>query len=134
MKLRNILLALLLPFAAFAENVTRPTSFVGVPWGSTPEDTVRILGARAGVSPPEEGTVVGDKLELTGGKFAGQNVTKWTIEFTGRKLYAATVLLKADAGASSLYRELKQMLTAKYGAVSGEIGRASCRERVYHPV
>jgi hypothetical protein len=111
--------ALLFPAALFAENGSRPTSFVGVPWGSKPEDAVRILAARTGVAAPEELTVV-DKLELKGGKFAGQSATGWTLEFADRKLYAAAVQLKPESTAASLYRELKQMLIAKYGPVSGE--------------
>ncbi len=80
---------------------------------------MRILTARTGVVAPEE-LPTGDKLEFKGGKFAGQAATGWTLEFADRKLYAATVQLKPENTAQSLYRELKQMLIAKYGPVSGE--------------
>lgn len=110
---------LLLPLAGVAENASRPTSFVGVPWGANPQDAVRILSARTGVVAPEEVTAA-EAVELTGGKFAGQTAAVWTLQFANRKLYAATVQLKADGSASSLYRELKQMLIAKYGRVSAE--------------
>lgn len=120
MKTRSALFAaILLPIAGFAENTTRPTSFVGVPWGAKPEDAVRILSARTGVTAPEE-VPTGDSVELTGGKFAGQTAATWTLAFADRKLYAATVQLKPEKTAQSLYRELKQMLIAKYGAVAGE--------------
>lgn len=111
--------AVFLPIAAFAENTTRPTSFVGVPWGAKPEEAVRILTARTGATAPEE-LPTGNSVELTGGRFAGQAATSWTLVFTEGKLYAASVQLKPDKSAQSLYRELKQMLIAKYGPVAGE--------------
>jgi hypothetical protein len=119
-KIVSALLAVtFLPIAALAENTTRPTSFVGVPWGATPEDAVRILSARTGVATPEE-LPAGNSVELPGGKFAGQTAATWTLVFADRKLYAASVQLKPDKTAQSLYRELKQMLIAKYGPVAGE--------------
>ncbi len=120
MKLCATLLAVLLvPLAAWAENTSRPTSFVGVPWGAKPQDALRILSARTGVSAPEE-LPAGETIELAGGTFAGQAATAWTLEFTGGKFYGASVRLKPEPSATSLYRDLKQMLIAKYGRVSGE--------------
>ena len=55
------------------------------------------------------------KIELTGGTFSGQSASKWTLEFANRKFFAATVILKSDGTATTLYRDLKQMLVAKYG-------------------
>ncbi len=103
-----------------AENKNRPTSFVGVPWGARPEEAGRILSARAGVIVPEELPVDQTKIELTGGNFSGQPAEKWTLEFAGKRLFAATVTLKAEGGATAQFRDLKQMLTAKYGPVARE--------------
>jgi hypothetical protein len=96
------------------ENKTRPTAFVGIPWGSGPEEASRILSARAGASAPAE-PADPSKLELTSGTFSGQAVERWTLEFANRKLYAATVSFKADGAAPALYRDLKQQLATKYG-------------------
>ena len=60
------------------------------------------------------------RIELTGGNFSGQAATKWTLEFANRKFFAATVVLKSEGPATNLYRDLKQMLVAKYGPVLRE--------------
>ena len=98
-----------------AENKTRPTAFVGVPWGANPNDAVRILGERAGAVAPEELPADRSKVELTGGNFSGQPAEKWTLEFANGKFFAATVMLKADGAARARYRDIKQMLVGKYG-------------------
>lgn len=118
-RLSVLVLAALLPVAALAQNTTRPTSFMGVPWGATPEETMRILSARTGLAVPEDMAAT-EKLELTGGRFAGQDAARWTLEFGDRKLYSVTVHLKPQGTTQALYRELKQMLIAKYGAVNAE--------------
>ncbi len=120
-----LLLASVLPALAFdsnvtAENKTRPTAFMGVPWGTVPEDAMRILSARSGVTVPEELPADQSKIELTGGNFSGEAAEKWTLEFAKRKFFAATVVIKADGNAPARYRDLKQMLVAKYGPASRE--------------
>lgn len=56
------------------------------------------------------------KLEITGGKFAGQEVVTWSLEFVRNKFVAAAVSLKAPEGnTSALYRQLLQELKRKYG-------------------
>lgn len=120
-----LLFALALPALGFdsnlvVENKTRPTSFVGVPWGTRPEDAIRILGARAGAVGSEELPADQSKIELNGGTFSGQPAEKWTLEFANRKFYAATVVLKTDGTASARYRDLKQMLVTKYGPAARE--------------
>ena len=118
-----LFLTLALPALGFdsnvvAENKTKPTSFAGVPWGTRPEDAIRILSARSGATAPEELPANQSKIELTGGSFSGQAVEKWTLEFANRKFFAATVVLTRGGTASALYRELKQTLVAKYGPVA----------------
>jgi hypothetical protein len=120
-----LFLVLALPAFGFdanllTENKTRPTSFAGVPWGTDRNDAVRILGARAGAVAPEELPADQSRVELTGGNFSGQAAEKWTLEFANRKLFAATVVLKADGAARTRFRDLKQMLVAKYGSPSRE--------------
>ena len=112
--------ALVLSASAFAQKLERPLGFVGVPFGATPEEAIRILSARPGLIIPESLPTVVEKLELTGGNFAAQEVLKWTVEFTDRKFASATVVLKPDGNGLAVYRDLKQNLTAKYGQPTGE--------------
>lgn len=113
-------LAFLLCSTALAEKLQRPAGFLGVAFGSTPAEVVRVLGSRGGATVPEEMPSTFDKLELTGGNFAGQEVLKWTLEFVERKFAAATVTLKTDGNGMLVYQELKQNLVAKYGPATGE--------------
>ena len=114
------LVALALSASAFAEKLGRPTGFIGVPFGTTPEDAIRILSARPGLIIPETLPTLVEKLDLTGGNFAAQEVLKWTVEFADKKFAAATVILKPDGNGLAVYRDLKQSLTAKYGPPTGE--------------
>ena len=94
--------------------------FAGVPFGTAPEDAIRILSGRPGLIIPETLPTQVEKLELTGGNFAAQEVLKWTVEFADKKFAAATVVLKPDGNGLAVYRDLKQSLTAKYGPPTGE--------------
>lgn len=115
-----LLVFLTIPAFAFdaaltAENKTRPSSFVGVPWGASPEEATRILSARVGATPPDPLPADTSRIELSGGTFSGQTAERWTLEFVNRHLGAATVVLKNDAPATMRYRDLKAQLIAKYG-------------------
>ncbi|MCE9610856.1 MAG: hypothetical protein K8R23_11740 [Chthoniobacter sp.] len=114
------LLTLALGSTALAQKIQRPTGFLGVAFGSAPADVLRVLGSRAGATIPEEIPTTFDKLELTGGNFAGQEALKWTLEFADRKFAAATVILKTEGNGMAVYRELQKNLVAKYGPASGE--------------
>ncbi len=114
------LLALTLSASAFAQKSDRPMNFAAVPFGATPEDAIRILSARPGLIIPETLPTLVEKLELTGGNFAAQEVLKWTIEFVDKKFAAGTVILKPDGNGLAVFRDLKQSLTAKYGQPTGE--------------
>ena len=105
---------------ALAEKLQRPTGFFGVAFGAEPAEVVRVLGARGGATVPEDMPSTFDKLELTGGNFAGQEVVKWTLEFVDRKFAAATVTLKTEGNGMAVYQELKQNLVVKYGPATGE--------------
>ena len=79
-----LFLTLVLPALGFdpnvvAENKSKPTSFAGVPWGTRPEDAIRILNTRSGATAPEELPADQSRIELTGGTFSGQAVDKWTL-------------------------------------------------------
>lgn len=113
-------LALGLCCTALADKLQRPAGFLGVPFGSAPAEVVRVLGSRGGATVPEEMPSTFDKLELTGGNFAGQEVVNWTLEFVDRKFAAATVTLKTQGNGTAVYQELKQNLIAKYGPAAGE--------------
>lgn len=113
-------LVLTLATSAFADKLDRPMGFIGVPFGAAPADTVRILSARPGLIVPETLPTNVEKLDLTGGNFAAQEVLKWTIEFVDKKFAAGTVVLKPDGNGLAVYRDLRQSLTAKYGQPTGE--------------
>jgi hypothetical protein len=107
---------LLLACNALALAAERPTSFLGIPWGASPEEAKRILQKRPGVTFPENADDF--HIELTGGSFAGQPVAKWVIEFPERKFAMATVTLKTEGNASSVYKEFRNQLVAKYGSAT----------------
>ena len=119
-RLLLFLVSLVLGASAFAGKLERPMGFAGVPFGATPEEAVRILSARPGLIIPDALPTLVEKLDLTGGNFAAQEVLKWTVEFADKKFAAATVVLKPDGNGLAVYRDLKQSLTAKYGPPTGE--------------
>lgn len=118
-KVFTVLLALGLASSAFAQKTERPMNFAGVPFGAPPEEAMRILGTRPGVIVPETLPSNPDKLELTGGNFAAQEVLKWTFEFVNGKFAAGTVVLKPDGNGLAVHRELRDHLAAKYGPAAG---------------
>ncbi len=107
----TILILLLLCTAASA--VERPKGFLGINWGASPEEAKRAMQARQGVKFPEEADDY--KFELTGGTFAGQPVAKWILEFPSRQFTSATVILKNEGSASTLYKDFRTQFAAKYG-------------------
>lgn len=108
----SLCILLVLNTVAFA--VERPGGFVGIPWGASPEEAKRILQKREGVKFPDESDDY--HIELTGGTFAGQPVSRWVIEFPNRKFASAAVTLRLDANKSSVFKEFRTQLTAKYGS------------------
>lgn len=92
----------------------RPSSFLGIKWGASPEEAKRAMQARPGVKFGEDTDDY--RFELTGGKFANQSVTKWVLEFPQRKFAVATVVLKGEENTESLYRDFRTQLAAKYGS------------------
>lgn len=119
-RLLVFLAPLVLSASAFAQKLERPLGFLGIPFGAAPEEAIRILNTRPGIIIPETLPTLVEKLELTGGNFAAQEVLKWTVEFVDRKFASATVTLKPDGNGLAVYRDLKQNLTAKYGPPTGE--------------
>lgn len=106
--------------SVFAQKLERPLGFIGIPFGAAPEEAIRILNARPGLIIPDALPTLVEKLDLTGGNFAAQEVLKWTVEFVDQKFASATVSLKPDGNGLAVYRDLKQNLTAKYGPPTGE--------------
>ena len=102
---------LALNFAAFA--VDRPSGFIGIQWGASPEEAKRVLQKRQRIEFPSESDDY--HLELTGGTFAGQPVAKWVLTFPERKFAAATVTLKTEGNATAVCKEFRNQLSAKYG-------------------
>jgi len=101
---------------ALAHAVERPAGFLGIAWGASPEEVKRALQKRPGVTFPENADDY--KIELTGGTFAGQPVAKWVIEFPERKFAVATVTLKTESNASTVYKEFRNQLVSKYGSAT----------------
>ena len=106
-------LILLLACNAVMFAAERPNGFLGIAWGASPEEAKRILQKRPGIQFPENADDF--HIELTGGSFAGQPVTKWVIEFPERKFAMATVTLKTEGNAVGAYNEFQSQLVAKYG-------------------
>ena len=125
-------LCILLFLNTMAFAVERPGGFIGIPWGASPEEAKRILQKREGVKFPEESDDY--HIELTGGTFAGQPVAKWVIEFPDRKFASAAVTLKLEGNQTSVYKEFRNQLSAKYGAPTTDkkltVGKASA---IYNP-
>ena len=109
-------LTLLLVCNAMLLAAERPAGFLGIAWGASPEETKRILQKRPGVTFPENADDF--HLELTGGSFAGQAVAKWVIEFPDRKFASASVTLKTDGNAGTVYKEFRNQLVSKYGSAT----------------
>ncbi len=110
--MKHIFLFLLLHCAAaFAGD--RPKGFLGINWGASPEEAKRVMQSRQGVKFSEEADDY--KFDLTGGTFAGQSVAKWILDFPGRQFTSATVVLKNEDNASTLYKDFRTQFTAKYG-------------------
>lgn len=114
------LLTFLLGASASAQKLQRPTGFMGVAFGAAPAEIVRVVSTRGGATSPEELPSTFDKLELTGGTFAGQEALKWTLEFADGRFAAATVTLKPDGNGLAVFNEIRKTLVEKYGPPSGE--------------
>ena len=125
-------LCILLVLNTVAFAVERPVGFAGIPWGAPPEEAKRILQKREGVKFPDESDDY--HIELTGGTFAGQPVAKWVIEFPDRKFASGAVTLKLEGNQTSVYKEFRNQLTAKYGSPTTDkkltAGKASA---IYNP-
>lgn len=109
-------LILLLACNAVLFAAERPNGFLGIAWGASPEEAKRVLQKRPGIQFPENADDF--HIELTGGSFAGQPVTKWVIEFPERKFASASVTLKTDGNAGTVFKEFRNQLVSKYGSAT----------------
>ncbi len=111
----------------------RPTGFLGIVWGASPEEAKRVMQAREGVKFPE-GTD-DYRFELTGGKFAGQPVTRWVFNFPERKFASATVVIKPDGNGPTLFKEFRTHLVSKYGSATTDkkLTDKPARKRAMYP-
>lgn len=107
-----------LALANFATAAERPKGIINIPWGASPEEVKRALGARSGVTFPENTDDY--HMEPTGGNFAGQPVAKWVLDFPERRFASASVILKLEGGATSVYKDLRGKLAEKYGSPTTE--------------
>jgi hypothetical protein len=109
-------LILLFACGAMALAAERPKGFLGIQWGASPEEAKRELQKRPGIQFPENADDY--HIELTGGSFAGQPVAKWVIEFPDRKFASASVTLKTEGNAGTMYKEFRNQLVSKYGSAT----------------
>ena len=96
----------------------RPKGIINIAWGASPEEVKRALAARPGVMFPENTDDY--HMEPTGGSFAGQPVAKWILDFPERRFASASVILKLEGGATSVYKDLRAKLSEKYGSPTTE--------------
>jgi hypothetical protein len=108
----------LLALTAIASAVERPKGIINLPWGASPEEAKRTLSQRPGVTFPENTDDY--HMEPTGGTFAGLPVAKWILDFPERKFASASIVLKLDGGAQSVYKDFRAKLGEKYGTPTTE--------------
>ncbi len=108
----------LVSLVTLATAAERPKTFIGLPWGASPEEAKRALSARPGVMFSENTDDY--HMEPTGGTFAGQPVAKWVLDFPERRFASASVVLKLEGGATSVYKDLRAKLSEKYGSPTTE--------------
>lgn len=101
-----------------AAGAERPKGIINIAWGASPEEVKRALSARPGVMFPENTDDY--HMEPTGGSFAGQPVAKWILDFPERRFASASVILKLEGGATSVYKDLRAKLSEKYGSPTTE--------------
>jgi hypothetical protein len=104
--------------SGLAAESLRPKGVIGVPWGASRIETLKVLNER-GMKLPE-GTESLDKIQIAGGTFAGQDVASWTFEFTNGKFFTAAILLKPSDNPPVLFRDFKQQFLTKYGPAQSE--------------
>ena len=98
-----------------AAGAERPKGIINIAWGASPEEVKRALSARPGVMFPENTDDY--HMEPTGGSFAGQPVAKWILDFPERRFASASVILKLEGGATSVYKDLRAKLSEKYTGI-----------------
>jgi hypothetical protein len=113
--MRSILLSLLcgLFIAHAAHSAERPLDFLGIKWGASKAEVQQSMSAMSGVEPQK--TKDNNRLEFSGGTFAGEPVNHFGMDFVGDKLYRAAVALKPVGDRENQYRDLRQLLVNKYG-------------------
>jgi len=118
MKFLSSLVALqLFSMAALAES---PTGFADIPFGTPLKDAQKTLSTREGL---KNESATSDRLTFSGGTFAGQPVSRWTLTFAGDKFATGSVLI--DKVKKPVYDDLKAQLTKKYGKPDSEKGHHS---------
>ena len=116
--MKRALFALIALTATAAFAAERPKGLMNITWGSSPEEAKRALSTRPGVMFPENTDDY--HMEPTGGTFAGQPVAKWVLDFPDRKFASASVTLKLEGGATTVYKEIRAKLAEKYGTPTTE--------------
>lgn len=116
----SFLLWLLLAAIASGQTFSRPKTVMGMKWGASRIEVLKTL-AEAGAMVPEalyESTE--PRVQVAGGRFAGQEVVAWDIELINGRLVGFAATMKAADSGSALFREIKKELAKKYGPPTGE--------------
>src|SRR2546423_713962 len=117
---RVVCLLLASACATFAQTYARPKTVLGMKWGASRGEVLKIL-ADAGATVPEAlSDSTEPRIEVLGGKFADQDVVSWSVDLVHGRLVGLAVTMKSTGSGSALYRELKQELGKKYGPAIAE--------------
>lgn len=117
MKHSCLLLCLAFCTSAFAES---PTGFAEIPFGTPLKEAQAKLASREGLKAEDANA---NRLVFSGGTFAGQQVSRWTLVFAADKLASGSILIEKVK--KPVYDDLKAQLTKKYGKPDSEEGHHS---------
>ncbi len=94
--------------------------FLGIQWGSSPEQVHRRMLSRSGVQ--EDDSISGTTLGFSGGSYAGMNHVRYQFGFVDGGLRQAIVyFLHTDPGTSrTAYNRLRRYLGSRYGWLGPE--------------
>ena len=107
----------LLAITAIAET---PNGFADIPFGAPLKQAQAAIAGREGLKPASN---TPERLTFTGGTFAGQPVSLWTLDFAGGKFASGSVRIENIK--KPVYDDLKAQLTRKYGKPDSEKGHHS---------
>lgn len=115
-----LLLWLLLAAIASGQTFSRPKTVMGMKWGASRIEVLKSLVEAGAMVPETLYESIEPRIQVAGGKFAGQEVVTWDVEFVHGQLVGFAATMKGAEGGNTLYREIKKELSKKYGPPTGE--------------